>query len=366
MGKPPYMKFRLVALLGAFLFSTANAVEVTSLYTAQVPLDQDQRDPRAEAYRTALAQVVLRVSGGDLLNDVDLYEALFPDPSTWVIRFRPGPEDTLFVTFDGEALEEMLASAGQTVWSSDRPLTLVWLAVDWGQGDREIVGANNSERRGDEGRSVNRDRLLRQRMLDFADRRGLPIVFPLMDSEDRASVEFSDIWGGFDDRVLAASERYDVNSVLIGRVRATSAAQDRWSYHFAGEQRSWAGEPEFAIMEIADLLAAEFAIDGDAPLRSVDLNVSGITTIEHYGRVQQVLAGISVVDSFSISEVAGDRIRFTVNAHGGAERLARALRFEGLLEEDRIDMGQNDLRPNNMGITGHDDAPVSLDFYFSL
>ena len=32
------------------------AVEVASLYTAQVPLDQEQDDPRAAAYEMALAE----------------------------------------------------------------------------------------------------------------------------------------------------------------------------------------------------------------------------------------------------------------------------------------------------------------------
>ena len=30
---------------------------------------------------------------------------LFPDPSSYVIQFRPGANDTLWVSFDGEAIE---------------------------------------------------------------------------------------------------------------------------------------------------------------------------------------------------------------------------------------------------------------------
>lgn len=337
-GKPPYMKFIRLALIGVLAFSSATAVEVTSLYTAQVPLDQEQSDPRAEAYEIALAQVLLRVSGPVLVNDQELFEALFPRPSAYVVQYRPGPDDTLFVSFDGDAVEEVLRSAGQTVWGSERPLTMVWLAVDWGQGQREIIGATDAERSVNQARSINRQRLLRERILNFAESRGLPVAFPLLDSEDMAGVSFSDVWGGFDERLIEASRRYDVNSVLIGRVRADSAQRNRWSYHFGGEQHAWTGEPELAIMQISDLLAAEFAIGADAPVRSVNLHISGVNSVSAFGEVQNILGRANVVEDFSITAVAGDRVSFRVAAHGGGARLARALRFAGLIEQDRIDM----------------------------
>lgn len=131
-GKPRLKKIILLALISAIGLSTASAVEVTSLYTAQVTYDERKRDPRADAYDRALAQVLLRVSGAELVNDVVLFDTLFPDPSAYVVQFRPGPEETLFVSFDGKAIEDTLRRAGQRVWGGDRPLTLVWLAVDWG------------------------------------------------------------------------------------------------------------------------------------------------------------------------------------------------------------------------------------------
>lgn len=354
-GKPRLKKIILLTLVGVFALSTASAVDVPSLYTAQVQIDDRKTDPRADAYDRALAQVLLRVSGAELVNDVVLFDTIFPDPAAYVVQFRPGPDETLFVSFDGEALEDALRRAGQRVWGGDRPLTLVWLAVDWGRGSREIVAAADDNDSRNQSRSINRNRRLRERMLEIAERRGLPIAFPLMDGEDRAAVSFSDIWGGFDDRVLAASERYDVNSVLIGRVRASGSAQNRWSYHFGSDQREWSGEPEGVISRISDLLAAEFAIGGDEPVRTVQLHVSGVSSVEAYGEVLSMLAGMNLIANFAISEVVADRISFRVNVHGGASRLARALRFEGLIEQERIDM-------SDFGI---DEPLASLDFFFS-
>jgi hypothetical protein len=327
----------LAILLLAIAAMPIYAAEVPSLYTAQVPFDKSADDGREVAYRAALKVVLLKVSGSDLAGDPEKVELLFPDPASYVVQFRPGEEDTLWVSFDGRAIERALRQAGQTVWGGDRPLTIVWLAVDWGQGQREIIGSDEQDRSGDASRSIDRNRLLRQRVLDIADRRGLPVVFPLLDVADLQKVSFSDIWGGFDDAVLEASKRYDANSILVGRVRVSSHQPDSWRYYLGGQQRVLSGEPEYVIGQVADMLADEFAIRGSARVETVDLTVGGVESVDAYGAVQSMLAHTSVVDSFSIVEVSGDTIRYRVEATGGAQSLGRALRFNGLIEQNGFD-----------------------------
>ena len=334
MGKLSLLKSRLALLLLAAVTWPAWSVEVASLYTAQVPFDQEQRDPRASAYKMALADVLLRVSGTELGNDPEMISLLFPEPSAYVVQFRPGEDDTLWVSFDGEAIEQVLRQAGQTVWGSDRPLTLVWLAVDWGQGEREIIGADDPVRNVDGARSIDRNRLLRQRVLDIAERRGLPIAFPLLDTVDLQNLSFSDIWGGFDDPLIEASERYEPDAILVGRIRPATGQRNRWTFYFGADQQSWTGEPEVVMNAIADLLAAEFAISGTAVRESIDVVVAGVDSVQAYGAVQNLLAGLTVVEQFSIVEVTGDRVLFRVDAIGGEERLRRALQFSGLIEQE--------------------------------
>ena len=313
------------------------AVEVVTLYTAEVPLDQEADDPRGDAYRAALRQVLQRVSGSELTNDEELVTLLFPEPGSFVTQFRPGADDSLWVSFDGQAIEKVLRSAGQPIWGAERPLTLVWLAVDWGQGTREIVAADDPERMERESRSIDRNRMVRERLLEIADRRGLPLVFPLLDTTDLQSVTFADIWGGFDEAVLFASERYEADSVLIGRIRPASSQANRWTYYFGDREMALSGPPEVALGQVADILASEFAIGGNLPLESVVLNISGIVTIEAYGNVERILEEIPLIERFAATEVSGDRISYRVEARGGAARLGRALRFKGLLEQDLPD-----------------------------
>ncbi len=325
--------YRLILLVFVSLFAAlpAAAIEVESLYTAETPLERDDAVHRAEAYADALSQVLSRITGlADPLQSPDI-AALFPDPARYVLQYRSGEDRSLWVTFDGAALERALRSANVTVWGSERPLTLVWLAVDWGQGQREIVAAGDGEQTGLPG-PLDRNRLLRERVEEAAVRRGVPIAFPLLDAADLQEVSFSDVWGGFDDRLLQASQRYGANSVLVGRIRPETLGRDRWSWYFGGDQRQWTGEPEAVVDLLANTLASQFAIAGNEQLDTFAVTVSGIDSVAAYGTVQSYMESLDLVDGLAIDRVMGDSVRYRVRAHGGAERLQRVLELSGLLE----------------------------------
>ncbi|MDJ0918538.1 MAG: DUF2066 domain-containing protein [Woeseiaceae bacterium] len=311
-----------------------------SLYTARVEFDARAGQTRAAAYEAALQVVLFRVSGSELSSNPALIAEVFPDPSDYVIQFRPGEDDTLWVSFDGEALENTLRRSGQLVWGGDRPPTLVIMALDLGTGQRELIGATAAEV--DDSQLpdvVDYDSQFRDRILAAAEARGIPVVLPLLDAEDIATFTFADVWGGFEAPVLAAARRYGVDSVLIGRLRADDMRLDRWTYFFAGEQYSWTGEPETVIGLTADRLAEEYAIGGDEPLRSVDLSISGVVSVEGYASLQVLLKKVHVIEDIRLVGVDGDRIDYSVTAYGGASRLGRALRLGGLIEEERFDVG---------------------------
>ena len=86
--------------------------------------------------------------------------------------------------------------------------------------------------------------------------------------------------------------------------------------------------------QVAEILAQEFAIGSDSPLRMVQLSVSGIVSVEHYGEVQKLLADTNIVERYAVTRVEGDSLHYDVAVHGGSDRLRRALRFAGLLEVD--------------------------------
>ena len=119
-----------------------------------------------------------------------------------------------------------------------------------------------------------------------------------------------------------------------------------------------AGPPELAVTSVADRLASVFSIGGNDTLRAVRLHVSGVTSIESYGYLEKALDELAIVEGFSVHSVRGDQIVYAVTAHGGADRLSRALGVKGLIEEER----SIELLPGEMG----QPRPANDELFFYL
>ncbi len=232
---------------------------------------------------------------------------------------------------DGAAIEAVVSQTGFPVWDRDRPLTVVWLAVDWGQGERELLGPGEEPSASLPASEPARDSRIRTLVRRTAEQRGVPVLLPDLSDEDRASINFSDIWGGFHDQLLEVSRRLGARAVLVGRLRPDMAERNRWTFYFGGQQRQWSGEPDEVIHLLADTLAGQLAVAGNAPVESVALEVAGIDSIKAYGEVHRVMDNISAIERYRVESVAGDRIRYQVAINGGVERLASALDFSGEL-----------------------------------
>ena len=347
----------------------ANALEMTSLYSVEVPFDPEDPE-RKNAYRTALNQVLIRVTGTTAAAESPQLAELFPNPARYVSQYRSGPDNSVIVSLDGAAIETILRQSGAMVWGSERPLTLMWIAVDWGRGEREIVAADDAQRSPGASRSIDRNRLLRERVQEIAGFRGVPVVFPLLDTEDLQNLSFSDIWGGFDDRLLEASLRYGATSVLVGRIRPQDLQAHRWTWYLNDERQDWSGEAEEVVNLLADSLAFRFALRGDEPLDVFHLTISGIDSVVAYGEVQRLVENLAAVDKLVVELVDGDRITYEVQVQGGIERLQRALAQSRLLEPVEMNDAGIDSRFNrtNEDFYGIDDRPsampVSLEYLY--
>src|SRR5699024_2987444 len=110
----------------------------------------------------------------------------------------------LIARFDEQSLRRALARAGIPVWQTERPPVLVWFAFDSGD-EQELVNADAGPQP-------------REALRAAVARLGIPVIFPLLDLQDRQHVHYSDVVGGFSEPVLAASRRYSTELVLMLRV----------------------------------------------------------------------------------------------------------------------------------------------------
>jgi len=303
--------------------ASSRAAAQVNLFSDVVAVDGRDYEARIAAYKLALARVLVRVTGRRDIAAEPSLEPVFADANALVLRYQFLDEGRLEASFDGPAIERLMARMGFPVWGKERPTTLIWLAMDNSMGARTLVGGEQA---------TEALRFLR----GIAQERGIPIMFPLLDADDMAAVRFADVWGGFDDKVLQASRRYGADSVLIGRA---SRIQDgtwvaRWTLHFAGQVYGFQGTIDDGLQLTADWYANQFSVVPQSGDSSVQMVVSDINSVSDYAAVRDYLERLSIVSEVYVSQASGDSIRFDLTLRGGTQLLRRAIGLNPNLIED--------------------------------
>lgn len=322
----------------AFAIWPAQAGDVEDLYEAQVPVATQGEAERGRALVTAFEAVLVKVTGRRDAAAAPEIRAALRQPMAYVQQYlyRPlpaAPPDAdpqappytqlMRVRFDAQAINRLVQRAGVPLWGRVRPTTLMWVAVEDG-GERYLLGADGHED-------------LRALLEGEAQRRGLPVLLPLLDLEDRRALFFTDVWGNFGDAVLKASARYQVAAVAVGRLLREPDGRwsARWSLYHEGAAEHWsvpgadrAQAVAGGVDGAADTLGARYAraVSPDGG-QFADLAVTGVTGLADYGRTMAYLRGLDQVRELQVLGVEGDSVLFRVRIGGDAEGLTRTIAF---------------------------------------
>jgi len=329
-------KFHAVAVCLLWLYaSLAGAAVSAQLFESEVIVPSQAPALRAEAMKSALEGVLVRVSGEASVLQTEPAQALLQKPSRLVQQYRyftvpnsQPPILKLWVRFDGEVIQQALQQQGGAYQAAERPDTLVWLAVD-DRGERYLVAADDQT-------DVHRQMALQARQ------RGLPILFPLMDLEDQSQARFTDIQDGFLDNVVRASARYNPQAILAGYLQHDAFAgwSARWYLDVAGNPASWSDNRQQlaallqqGVDDAADYLASRFAgMDKGDSYNAVRISVGGVNSLAAYARVNQYLASLTPVTAYQVELINGSEVQYLLRLNGGVQDLAHTVSIGTVLE----------------------------------
>lgn len=342
------MKRRFIRLVFGFLALLplcASAVVVDGLYEVKVPVLGQNQSEREEAVRAAFSRLLVRITGTPEVLNREVTQTLLQKAAQFVQQYRyqlvpaasgNGTEtetQVLNVVFDAAATDQALWANGLPVWGRTRPATLVWLAVQESE-TRYLLDANNpSQILG----------VLQERAVD----RGLPLVFPLLDLEDRFRVSVSDVWANFNEPIQEASKRYDTEAVLVGRVfqDIMGGWQARWTVYEGKNVTAWSSQGEDleavvgeGVDGVANELASRYANIGGREEGALSIAVADVATVDDYVRTTRYLESLTPVEAVQVVTIEPARITYRLQLRGSQEGLAQAINLGNTLALDQIDI----------------------------
>ena len=287
------------------------------MYTVTVPVTGQGESAQQLAFRDAMRDILIRATGRRDAADLESLAPLVAQAGRHVVSFRRAAGNQLAVTFDGSTIENAIDAAGLPFWGPDRPLTLVWLAVDRG-GRRSLAGSATG---GDE----------KQRVEQAAMRRGIPLAWP--GAGDDLARGLQQIGSGDHEPLVNAARRYGADGVLIGRAVATAAGQHtvEWSFSSAGLSAQTRGDLESGPGLAADRYASAYASRNAGQRVEQLVTVTGIDTLEAYAVALRALGRLPLVRGVAVDEVTPDAVSFALTVRGDPDALRQAIRREGRL-----------------------------------
>jgi hypothetical protein len=295
--------------------------EALDLYSVTVPYTGDDD----AAFRMAMRDVLVRVTGRSDAPELENLAPMVGQASRYVTSYRRAAGNQLTVSFNGPAIENAIDASGLAFWGNERPVTLVWLALDRGGGRRALVSASDTSAE-------------KARVDSGAARRGLPLAWP--DAGDDLLSATQQAWSGDHAALVDAARRYGADGVLVGRARQVAGGgyKVEWSFSSAGDAAAATGELEAGPELAAERYAGVYASRGAAQRSEQVVTVSGISSLESYATAMRTLARLAPVRGVTVDEVTPDAVSFRVNVRGEPDALNEAILRDGRLQP--IDAGR--------------------------
>tara|TARA_R110001606_G_scaffold314693_3_gene461517 strand:- start:1222 stop:2310 length:1089 start_codon:yes stop_codon:yes gene_type:complete len=297
----------------------AFALIVDGLYDQEIAVQGQGDAERIRAYREGMTAVILKITGEERWLRNSAVERAIRDAQSYVqevsYRTSSGSLDQrsfINVRFDRALVDRMLNDAGIPVWDQNRPAVMLWLSVQGADGRRELLSADT-------------DHPLLDIVKEFSRLRGIPLLFPLLDLEDRRNLPTDVAWSLNEQAIRAASARYGADAILSGRILESPNGElvGLWQFLFRDNVESFDSferdlkvYAEGALERVTAQISTHFGLIKLAQPVQVKLRVDAVDSAKDYVDLLQYIQGLAVVESASASLLDGSGIEIDVSLIG--------------------------------------------------
>ncbi|MDH5977015.1 DUF2066 domain-containing protein [Vibrio splendidus] len=210
------MRYIALLLMG-LLASPSYALTQVDIFSAEVAINAENKQPEQVARNTGMEQVLIRATGQTDVASNETIQKAMRKSSQYMSQMSFGEsndQSTLRMRFNGAQIRSLLTQAQLPYWPDTRSNILVWLVEEQNY-DKNIVWEHSNSQ-------------LAAGLQANAKERGLPLTLPVGDFDDITGIATSDLWGSFVTPISKASQRYPVDAVLV--IKAQSSGL-RWTLY---------------------------------------------------------------------------------------------------------------------------------------
>ncbi|PTO85175.1 DUF2066 domain-containing protein [Vibrio splendidus] len=210
------MRYIALLLMG-LLASPSYALTQVDIFSAEVAINAENKQPEQVARNTGMEQVLIRATGQTDVTSNETIQKAMRKSSQYMSQMSFGEsndQSTLRMRFNGAQIRSLLTQAQLPYWPDTRSNILVWLVEEQNY-DKNIVWEHSNSQ-------------LAAGLQANAKERGLPLTLPVGDFDDITGIATSDLWGSFVTPISKASQRYPVDAVLV--IKAQSSGL-RWTLY---------------------------------------------------------------------------------------------------------------------------------------
>ena len=312
------------------------------LYSTTVDLLSQGVPARNAAYAKALVQVINQLTGQTNAGSNAVVRGALSNAPKWVNNTQQsnGSSDSegntlvggtqvlkasLKVSFDPNPVDSLIAAAGYSYWTGDRPKPILWLSIDDGRGPRLITA-----------KQLN----VIKSLADRGQQRGIRFLVPQGTPQELAALQSV---VNLDGKALAGfNARYQNNTMLIGKIyRSVSGWSAWWSLWQDGvELTRWpVTEPDArgVIASGADNTANFFAKRDGGRLNAgrsgiVLMEIVSVDSLADYARTMTYLQTHASIRSVEVMIATPGKLGLQVDLRSGVNAFRGLMRSSNTLQ----------------------------------
>ncbi len=315
-----------------FTVNSLQAVEVSKLDEADVPVSSRAVPERNQALQTALGKVIIKNTGSARSLDSGAAKDLLANPEPLLSQYgyvEQNGQLTLKASFEHSRVIALLRQAQLPVWGVQRPLTLFWVAMP-GDGDSVLLSdsATSAERRA---------------FSAFSDERGIPVLLPILDLDELMGINPNDVKGMFVDIVSSVSGRYQADFLALVAIepagsqlryrlnlysKAATDLQTAPLFTYNGSAASSAEAITAMMSALGDYYFNKFAMADTGERVGSSVTFVNINQMAQLVEIEKYLKQLGAVKNVTLSRVQGNSATFSLDLLGSESDFERLLSLE--------------------------------------